>query len=229
MKMDRWLGKHEGMGRKQAHLLIQQGRVAVDGAVVVDKFQEIDRFSTVTLDGAVIQQAQRQLFIMLHKPAGVVSATVDAEHTTVIDLIDDPNRHELHLVGRLDRFTTGMVLLTNDGRWSKRLTLPGNKVPKTYLVETATEIPDEAVEAFRTGFYFHTEDLHTMAAELEILAPRKARLVLHEGRYHQVKRMFHRIDNQVTALHRTGIGKLILPDDLLPGQWRYLSGHEVDG
>jgi 16S rRNA pseudouridine516 synthase len=157
---------------------------------------------------------------MLHKPLGVVSATVDARHSTVLDLIDDPDKGSLHLVGRLDRHTSGLVLLTNDGRWSKILMHPSRKVPKTYHVTTRDPIPADAPERFATGFYFHTEDLTTRPAELEILTPHTARLTLHEGRYHQIKRMFHRLDNRITALHRECIGDIVLPPDLAPGKWQ---------
>ena len=106
---------------------------------------------------------------------------------------------------------------------------PSRKVPKVYLVHTRDPIPPDAVSAFAVGFYFHTENLTTLPAELEILGEREARLTLHEGRYHQVKRMFHRIGNQVTALHRERIGKLVLPDDLAPGEWRHLTPEEIAG
>ncbi|MBC8127185.1 MAG: pseudouridine synthase, partial [Gloeobacteraceae cyanobacterium ES-bin-144] len=138
-----------------------------------------------------------------------------------------PDKASLHLVGRLDRSTSGLVLLTNDGRWSKSLMSPARKVPKVYLVETCDPISPDAIEAFARGFYFHTEDLTTLPAKLEILAERKARLTLHEGRYHQVKRMFHRIGNRVTALHRESVGGIALPGDLLAGQWRNLTADEV--
>jgi 16S rRNA pseudouridine516 synthase len=164
---------------------------------------------------------------MLHKPIGVVSATSDAEHPTVIDLIDDPDRETLHLVGRLDRNTSGLVLLTNDGRWSKLLMDPAKKVPKVNRVQTRDPIPPEAVAAFAEGFYFHTEDLTTKPATLEIIGECEARLTLHEGRYHQIKRMFHRIGNRVTCLHRERIGALALPAELGPGDWRLLSREEA--
>jgi 16S rRNA pseudouridine516 synthase len=100
-------------------------------------------------------------------------------------------------------------------------------VPKVYLVETRDPIPPEAVAAFAQGFYFHTEDLTTLPAALEILAERRARLTLHEGRYHQVKRMFHRTGNRVTALHRERIGGIALPEGLAPGDWRVLTNLEI--
>ena len=217
------------MGRNRARQAIMAARVRVNGAVEKRIDSEVDRFCRVEIDGTSIQEPQRLLHVMLHKPVGVVSATSDAEHRTVIDLIDDPDKESLHLVGRLDRGTSGLVLLTNDGRWSKSLMNPDRKVPKVYRVETRDPIPADAVEAFARGFYFHTEDLTTLPAELEVLAERVARLTLHEGRYHQVKRMFHRIGNQVTALHRERIGGVVLPHDLAPGAWRWLSPAEIAG
>lgn len=211
------------MGRKQARRLIAAGRIEVAGSVALRNELEIDRFTAVTLDGAPLRPAARLLHLMLHKPVGVVSATTDPEHRTVIDLIDDPDRHELHLAGRLDRFTSGLVLLTNDGRWSKRLMDPARKVAKVYRVETLHPLAAGDIEAFARGFHFPTEDLITRPAHLEILGERLARLTLHEGRYHQIKRMFHRVGNRVTALHRESIGPYRLPDDLAAGQWRFLA------
>lgn len=220
MKLDRFIARQSHRGRTEAHRLLAARRVKVNGAIITNGQHEIDRFCAIELDDAILQHPERALYLMLHKPAGYVSATTDAEHPTVLDLIDDPDQHTLHLVGRLDRSTTGLVLLTNDGRWSKALMEATNKVPKTYLVETAEPIAPEAVELFARGFYFHTEDITTLPAELVILNERTARLTLHEGRYHQVKRMFHRVQNRVTALHRERIGGIALPDDLSPGQWR---------
>ncbi len=229
MKLDRLLAKHESMGRNRARLAITDGQILVDGKVEARINHEVDRFRRIEMDGAVIQAGERLLHVMLHKPRGVVSATRDAEHVTVIDLIVDPDRNSLHLVGRLDRDTSGLMLLTNDGRWSKALMHPDHKVPKVYLVETRDVIALEAVELFAAGFHFHTENLTTMPAELEILSDRTARLTLHEGRYHQVKRMFHRIGNRVTALHRERIGALTLAYDLAPGEWRFLTNAEIAG
>lgn len=227
MKLDRLVARHEGMGRNAARRHIAAGRVAVDGETVTRNDHEVDRFRGVALDGVIIRPAENALHILLHKPVGVVSATVDAGHRTVLDLIEHPEKHTLHIVGRLDRSTSGLVLLTNDGRWSKALMHPERKVPKVYRVETRDPIPAEAVRAFAEGFYFHTEDLVTRPAELVVVSERVARLTLHEGRYHQVKRMFHRIGNRVTALHRESVGNIRLAEDLAPGAWRFLTKEEV--
>lgn len=228
MKLDRLLAKHESMGRNAARREILAGRVTVDGAVVTDHHAEIDRFCAVIWRDQLLQAAERALHVMLHKPMGVVCATIDKEHRTVIDLIDDRDKHTLHIVGRLDRNTSGLVLLTNDGRWSKRLMHPDHKVAKVYRVETDAPVPLEAVAAFERGFYFHTEDITTLPARLEILGERQARVTLHEGRYHQIKRMFHRVGCRVVALHRESIGGLQLPDGLAAGEWLVLSQAEAD-
>lgn len=227
MKLDRLLAKHDSMGRTKARALIVAGRVRVSGEPTRRIEHEVDRFTRVDLDGMPLRPPERRLHLMLHKPVGILSATSDPTHRTVIDLIDDPDRHTLHLVGRLDRSTSGLILLTNDGNWSKPLMAPETKVPKVYLVETRDPIPSTAVEAFAAGFHFHTEDLTTLPAALEILGERQARLTLSEGRYHQIKRMFHRISNRVEKLHRESIGAITLPSDLGPGEWRMLTEEEV--
>ena len=227
MKLDRFLSRRDSIGRTGAHRMIAARRVKVNGVTVTDGHHMVDRFSVIELDGRVMQQAGCALYIMVHKPLGYVSATVDEALPTVLDLVDHPNKGELHLAGRLDRFTSGMVFLTNDGRWSKRITESTPKLPKVYRVETAEPLKASDVEAFAAGFYFHTEDITTYPATLVILAERQARVTLVEGRYHQVKRMFHRVDNRVTTLHRESIGGLALPPDLQPGQWRVLTDEEV--
>jgi 16S rRNA pseudouridine516 synthase len=226
VKLDRLIAKHRLMGRAAAHRKIAAGAVRVDGAVIINGAREIDRFMLVEMEGVVIQQPDSALYLMMHKPAGHLCATKDAEHATVLDLIAHPEKATLHLAGRLDRASTGLILLTNDGRWSKALMHPDHHVQKVYRVETDVAVPAEAVAAFERGFYFHTEDITTLPARLEIVAERVARVTLHEGRYHQVKRMFHRVGCRVMALHRESIGGLRLPEALRPGQWRELTEGE---
>lgn len=226
VKLDRLIAKHRSLGRSEAHRLIAAGRVHVDGVISTANQHEVDRFTRVELETELVQQAERALYLMLHKPSGVVSATVDAEHQTVIDLIDDPDKLTLHIAGRLDRWSTGLLLLTNDGRWSKQLMDGQSKVPKTYVVETDAPIPSDAVAAFERGFHFAAEDITTLPCELVLLGERRARVTLHEGRHHQIKRMFGRVGCFVTALHRESIGRLTLPADLAAGQWRELTAEE---
>ena len=227
MKLDRFLANRSEVGRKTAHHCIAIGRVKVNGVVITNSHYEVDCFARVELDDQILQSSARALFLMMHKPVGILSATVDRQHPTVLDLIDDPDKHTLHIAGRLDRNASGLILLANNGHWSRRLMDPTRKMPKVYLVETRDPISPDAVEAFARGFYFHTEDLTTLPAHLEILTERQARLSLHEGRYHQIKRMFHRVNNRVVRLHRESIGPIVLPADLAPGQWRLLTVEEL--
>ena len=206
---------------------MQDGRVRVDGAVETCGLRRISRFCTVVLDDEILQ-AQEAVYLMLHKPAGYLSATTDPQHPTVMELIDHPLRDELHLAGRLDRASTGLLLLTNDGRWSKRVTEPLEEISKVYRVTTRDEISPETAAIFAAGIYFAYEDLTTRSAVLEILDKSEARLTIHEGRYHQVKRMFHAVGNQVLSLHRESIGPLMLEDSLPPGKFRLLAAAEVE-
>lgn len=228
MKLDRWLAIHHAAGRREARLWVVQKRVTIDGRVTTDPSCEVSRFSRVELDGQCVKPPERRIAIMLYKPVGVLSATKDEQWPTVLDLIDDADKNSLHLVGRLDRSTSGLVLLTNDGNWSKSLMLPDRKVPKEYLVTTRDPLDASVVEAFAQGFHFHTEGIHTQPVAVEICGEFSARLILHEGRYHQIKRMFHRVGNRVIALHRERIGDLRLPADWIPGQWRLLTPAEME-
>jgi 16S rRNA pseudouridine516 synthase len=208
--------------------MLAQGRILVDGIPAQDARQFIDEFTRVTLDGNPLQ-ARTPTYLMLHKPVGVVSATKDAKHKTVIDLLDRTDSLNLHIVGRLDFNSSGLVLLTNDGRWSRRLTSPEQKVIKQYSVALAKPITEEYVKAFAEGMYFPFEGITTRPAQLEILGESLAKVSLTEGRYHQIKRMFGRFQNQVLSLHRTAVGNLYLDPALAPGQNRELTPAEVLG
>ncbi|GIZ13464.1 hypothetical protein NCCP436_28800 [Pseudomonas sp. NCCP-436] len=164
---------------------------------------------------------------MLHKPVGVVSATEHDSHRTVLDLLDENHRHDLHLAGRLDLNTSGLLLLTNDGQWSRRITQPQQRKPKVYRVRTERPITAEYVEVFARGLYFAYENLTTLPAELQLLDSHNARLTLYEGRYHQVKRMFGHFRNRVLALHRERMGEIALDPALAPGEYRPLNPTEI--
>ncbi|CAE6933362.1 Ribosomal small subunit pseudouridine synthase A [Pseudomonas marincola] len=227
MRLDRILSNLAHLNRQTVRQMIAGGRVRVDGNCCRDGRFEVRIFNRVELDDVLVQAGKPARYFMLHKPVGVVSATYHEAHRTVIDLLDEPAKDELHLAGRLDLNTSGLLLITNDGQWSRHVTNPGSRKAKVYLVETENDIAPEYIETFARGLYFAFEDLTTLPAKLEILAPRRARLSLHEGRYHQVKRMFGHFQNKVIGLHRTHIGSLELDPNLAPGQYRQLSAAEV--
>ena len=227
MRLDRFLANLPCYNRQQVRLLLVQRRVRVDAKVVTDPQAEVREFSCVEVDDQLLQAGRPARYLMLHKPAGCVSATQDPQHRTVLDLLPAELRDDLHIAGRLDYNTTGLLILTNDGQWSRRLTQPTTKLPKHYLVETEDEIGDHYVAKLREGFYFAFEDLTTLPAQLDILGPRQARLAIVEGRYHQVKRMFGHFDNKVVGLHRESMGAIQLDPRLAPGEFRALTGDEI--
>ncbi|MCW3150063.1 pseudouridine synthase [Stutzerimonas stutzeri] len=227
MRLDRYLANRARLSRQDVRRLLADGRVQVNGEVSQIMDLEIRVFDRIELDEEVLQTGKAARYLMLNKPAGCVSATQDMAHRTVLDLIDEPDKHDLHIAGRLDFNTTGLMLLTNDGLWSRRLTQPTSLQGKVYLVETENEIDPSCIEAFAQGMYFRFENLTTLPAQLELLGTHHARLTLHEGRYHQVKRMFGRFNNKVIALHRESMGSLVLDEALSPGNYRPLTSHEI--
>ncbi|MGN8104127.1 pseudouridine synthase [uncultured Pseudomonas sp.] len=227
MRVDRFLSNLPQFNRKQVRLLLVERRVTVEGVAVSDPHHDVREFSQVCVDGEILQAGKPARYFMLHKPRGCVSATSDPQHSTVLDLLDEPDKAELHIAGRLDFNTTGLILITNDGQWSRRLTQPQTKLPKVYQVQTEQDIGPQYAVTFAAGVYFAFEDLTTQPAELELLGPRTARLSIIEGRYHQVKRMFGHFDNKVIGLHRERMGPLVLDASLAPGQYRPLTDEEI--
>lgn len=225
-RLDKFLAQYCQISRRSVRLMLAKNRVRLNGDVAHNVDQVIDTFSQITLDGKIIQ-ANTAYYIMLNKPVGVVSATKDTQHKTVIDLLDYPFKNELHIVGRLDLNTSGLVLLTNDSRWSERLTLPDKKVMKRYHVTLKNKLNEAYISAFANGMYFAFEDLTTKPAELTIMSEFQAQVGLTEGRYHQIKRMFGRFRNPVIALHRFAIGNISLDNQLSLGESRMLTPHEV--
>ncbi|HKK54722.1 16S rRNA pseudouridine(516) synthase [Marinobacter sp.] len=227
MKLSRIISNQNGTSRKQASALIASGAIAIDGLRCHEPGREVTAFATVTRNGRIIQQGITAHYLMMNKPAGILSATSDPVHTTVIDLINSPTINNLHIAGRLDRASTGLLILTNDGQWSRRLTDPHLKKPKIYRVSTAGPITPETKKHFADGIWFDYEQLRTSPARLEVLGANFARVTIYEGRYHQIKRMFHAVGNRVTALHREQMGTITLDHTLPPGGYRPLTSGEV--
>lgn len=229
MTLEQFVAKRMGWSVRTARVEILSGAVTLAGSGRVGPGDRIDRFAEIRWRERVLRPRTPRIHLALHKPRGVVSATSDERLPTVLDLIDLPESDGLHLAGRLDRSSTGLVLLTNDGTWSEAVTRPQRSLAKHYLVETDRPIPLEAVSHFRTGFDFEPEGIRTRPAGLEILSPHRAHVILREGRYHQIKRMFHRLDGvRLVSLHRFRIGPIRLDPSLEPGQWRRLTGKEIE-
>lgn len=226
MRLDRFLVQHCRLRKRAVQLILAQRRVQVDGISVDCGNMIINHFSHICLDHQPLQ-AHQGYYLMLNKPVGVVSATQDQLHKTVIDLLDYSYKSQLHIVGRLDLNSSGLLLFSNDSRWSKQITEPKVKVPKRYLVTLAKPITPDYVAAFADGMYFSYENITTMPAQVTILSDYSAEVVLYEGKYHQLKRMFGRFRNKVLSIHRLSVGKLKLDDALKPGANRLLTADEV--
>ena len=167
-------------------------------------------------------------YLMMNKPAGVVSATTDSDHPTALDLLPSDVTRNLHIAGRLDADTTGLLLLTTDGKWSHRVTSPRTDCPKTYRVTLSEPLTDAAAQQLERGVELHNDPKPTRPAGVKVLEERIIELTISEGRYHQVKRMLAAVGNHVDALHRLRIGKVELDTALGPGEYRELTPEEKD-
>ncbi len=227
MRLDRFIESKLSFSAQTVRELFLQRLVLLNGVAVTEGRGRISEFCRVEVAGKILQ-AREAIYLMFHKPPACVSATRDTKNATVIDLLEFPQKHDLHIAGRLDFNTTGLMLLTNDGKWSRKITQPLQKIPKTYLVHTKDEITDDYIRVFAEGIYFGFEDLTTLPAELIVLSPHSARLTIYEGRYHQIKRMFGFFNNEVVNLHRLSMGEIVLDQNLVAGTYRLLTYEEID-
>ncbi|CBL45638.1 Ribosomal small subunit pseudouridine synthase A [gamma proteobacterium HdN1] len=225
-RLDRFLSQSGRLSRSMARKAILAGEVTINGTLCRDASTKIGPNDTVHHHHDIVV-APSHHYLMLHKPEGVVCATEDGRHRTVIDLLGEPWRSDLHIAGRLDIDTTGLVLLTSDGDWSHRVTSPRHNKAKRYHVTTADPIASSWCASFEQGVMLDGETKLTRPAQLEILDEFHANLCLQEGRYHQVKRMFAAMGTRVVKLHRYAIGELILDNTLPLGHYRALTDCEI--
>lgn len=227
MRADRWVSQATDLSRKQVQTAIKDGRLLVNDKPITSPAFPIRAEDRVSLDGADIKAAGARYF-MLHKPAGYLCATTDAHHPTVLDLLNEPNQHGLQIVGRLDLDTTGLLLITDDGRWNHRVTSPKRECAKTYLATLAEPLAETAEVQFREGILLRNETHPTRPAQIESLPNNQCRVTISEGRYHQVKRMLGAVNNRVIALHRERIGEIVLDPLLAEGSYRQLTSEEIN-
>ena len=227
MRLDRYLHDLGFGSRKDIDRLLKKQRVTVDGAVVKQGAQSVSTQSLVTVDGEVLDYAPT-VWLMLNKPPGVITATKDARDETVMDLLPERfARMQVVPVGRLDKDTTGLLLLTNDGALAHRLMRPKSRIMKNYDIIYEETLAADAVARLAQGI--DLGDFTTAPAVLEVLEEGHARLSVSEGKFHQVKRMMHEVGGVVTALRRVAIASLTLDETLAPGEWRLLTQEELDG
>ncbi|MGF1759775.1 16S rRNA pseudouridine(516) synthase RsuA [Photobacterium sagamiensis] len=226
MRLDKFLGTTLGITRREAGKLLKDKLIEVNGEIVKNGSFQITDDCEVEFNGRILALHGPRYF-MLNKPQGFVCSHVDDHNPTVFVLIDEVSPEKMHVAGRLDGDTTGLVLLTDDGQWSHRITSPRHVCEKTYYVELADPVPEETIQTFADGVQLRSEKELTRPAKLELLGEREALLTISEGKYHQVKRMFAAVGNKVVGLHRQQVGKVVLDDELEPGEYRPLTDEEI--
>ncbi len=226
MRLDKFLCTSTGLSRLQAKRVIGKGQVKVDGVVEKDQTVKINDSHEVTFDGRSFRLSGPR-YIMMNKPEGTVCASIDDDYRSVLDLLGIARADDLHVAGRLDADTTGLLLITDDGKWSHRITSPKKQCGKRYRVTLAEPVAQDIVELFAAGVMLKGEHQRTLPAKLELLSETEALITIHEGKYHQIKRMFGSINNRVVTLHREQVGNLKLDDSLELGEWRFLTEEEI--
>ncbi|MHB0775323.1 16S rRNA pseudouridine(516) synthase RsuA [Halomonas sp. WWR20] len=227
MRLDKFLSDTTELTRTLAKKALHREEVTVDGSVTKNPATQVNECSEVVWLGERLALVGLR-YIMLNKPQGYECTARRGLHPTVLELLDIPKAERLHAVGRLDVDTTGLVLLTDDGQWSHRITSPKHRCAKIYHAALAEPVASSAVEDFAQGIMLDGEELPTAPAALEVIDPHTVRLSITEGKYHQIKRMFGALGNRVVSLHRERIGNIVLDPELAPGEWRDLIAEERD-
>lgn len=233
IRLDKYLADMGCGTRQEVKKFIRSGQVSVDGIVVKKPETKVEQtVQEVFLNGEKVGYESFEYY-MLNKPAGVISATEDQSCQTVVDLIKDKKRKELFPVGRLDKDTEGLLLITNDGALAHRLLSPKKHVDKCYFARICGKVTEEDVRSFEKGVNIGSQEQPeiTMPGKLEIITSddiSKIRLTIQEGKFHQVKRMFQAVGKEVIYLKRLRMGTLILDENLGIGEYRPLTKEELE-
>ena len=226
MRLDKLISNSTAFTRPQAKFAIRGGKVKIDGVVAKNAAQQVTEESNVEYMGVAINKAQPR-YIMFNKPTDVVCANKDNDHATVFDSLFLPRIDTLHIAGRLDIDTTGLVLITDDGQWLHRITSPKHDHKKVYLVELDTPIDEKQIRILKEGVQLKKEKKRSLPADIEIIEDKIIKMTISEGKYHQVKRMLAAVGNHVVKLHRESIAHIKLDENLEEGQWRELTEAEI--
>lgn len=232
MRLDKWLNDLKLCSRRESGKFIKQHRIVVNDVVMTNGKQHISPDKDViAIDGEAFASYEEQLYFIMHKPAGVVTATTDRVHETVIDIIaNEDARKDLFPVGRLDKDTEGLLVITNDGPMAHRLLSPKKHIEKVYYAKIAGEVTAADVKAFKAGLEIN-EEFTALPADLTILSSgdgvSEIEITVFEGKFHQVKRMFIAVGKEVTYLKRIKMGGFSLPTDLEVGEYRALTEAEL--
>ena len=227
MRLDKFIAEQTGLTRSQAAKALKSGVVSVNEEIEKSGARKVSAEDIIRYEGELLEWLEGGQYFMLYPPQGYVCSHDDGEYPTVFQCFDYPLMNKLHTAGRLDVDTTGLVLLTDDGQWSHRITSPKHHCEKTYLVTLADPVEAFYAQQLAEGILLRGEKEPCLPAKMEILDDYNVNLTISEGRYHQVKRMFAALGNKVEALHRWRIGDIVLDESLEEGEYRTLSDEEI--
>lgn len=229
MRLDKYISDNSDLTRTLASKAIRSGRIRVNQTKAKSGSLKIDpKLDVIRLDGVALQAQSEYRYFMMNKPKGVVCANSDAEHPLVFDLMkQEINLHQLHTVGRLDKDTTGLLLVTDDGQWSHKISSPKHHQTKTYRAQLAEPLVADAESRIEQGIVLNDDVKPTLPAKLVRISDTEVLLTISEGRYHQVKRMMGALGNRVVELHRQSIGSIQLDETLASGEYRLLTEQEI--
>ena len=227
MRLDKFLSDNTLFSRSEIKNLIKKGSVSVNGHMINSaEFKVVPETDNISLNGECVIY-KKFVYLMLNKPAGILSASNDKNRKTVVDLAPEEYKHyNLFPVGRLDKDTTGLLILTNDGDFAHKVISPKSNIEKSYIAVVDGSVTPDMITAFASGVVL-SDGTVCKPAILEKITDTSARVIITEGKYHQIKRMFGVVGLGVNALHRERIGELQLPDDLLPGNIYELNVNEL--
>ncbi len=228
MRLDKFVCKSTNLTRVQALECIHAGKVVVNDVAIFVESLQVHENNSITLNAELLIPRPFR-YLMIHKPANTICSNVDEAYPSLFSALDIERSDELHVAGRLDADTTGLVLATDDGRWSFDIIRPQKHCQKVYRVGLAQRLEalqiDDLTAQFAAGLQLQGETVLTRPAQLQILSPKEVLLTITEGKFHQVKRMFASVGRRVVSLHRETIGAVSL--DVKEGVWRYLTAEEV--
>lgn len=224
MRLDKYLANANLGSRKEVNKLIKKGEISVNGTIVKNPKTDVGyEDDIVYIDVPIV--LEEFIYFMMNKPDGVISSTEEGPTETVIDLIAHPQQGELFPVGRLDKDTVGLLFITNDGKLAHQLLSPKNEYYKTYHVTLRDEVTEKDIKQLETGI--ELKEFTTKPAKAELLSPHEVSLSITEGKFHQVKRMFIALGNEVVKLKRTNFAALELDGALAEGEYRRLTEEEI--
>ncbi len=227
MRLDKLVAEATPCSRLQAKKLISSGLISINGLITRQiglKVMDKDRVGSSGKDLTRLKPR----YILLNKPMGYVCSTLDEQYPSALNLLTGVNLSKLHFAGRLDQDTTGLVLISDDGKWTHRITSPKSKLSKTYRIELASKLTEEAISLLQSGVKLKNEAKPSKPAAIYRIDQLNIEISLTEGRYHQVKRMIAAVGSHVVSLHRPTIGHVTIGDDMELGAWRYLTAMEIE-